>query len=751
MAQQRWSREAMAVCAVLLAAACTSPADASSAPTADPTWPAPPLGAEPAWPARVAAWPTVDVPVPVPVVRDWPTGVARELEPTGLLLAGGAGIEGLAVDGAGMLWVDGPWQVARVDPTTGEARVWDAADDAAFGTVQQVVPSSTSGVWLVEPTHLRLFDGVRIAVDLPVPREYRGTTGAVAMVEREAEAWIGTDTGIARWSEGQWSAIGLGQVSDVVAMAVDGAGDVWASGRIVTPVGRRRGVARFDGRSWVVPGGGPMAPSGHVTEIDADPTGGVVVRSGSFRPLVHRFDGRRWSGLTPGLSGSPIGELGRDGIAVAPDGRVWVAGGIGVAASDPRGTWQVLVPPGRLARPPSQRAPIALAFTRGSLFATDEYGILRQEGDGFARLWRDPALPRGDIADDGRPGTGLVAASAHEAWVDLRPPGIWLPRVVRYADGAWSTSDPPRTAFGDEGLAGVPVLATDGAIWQVTAEGLARFHGDAWAIVDPDLVGAGLREDGAAAGPGGSLWLLPPDPAAPLVEIGPSGRQRDIALPGALRGSSVVSVAPARGGGAWVILRGVGAAWWSGSRWAGVIPLPSGYERAAEAVIGGDGALWASLRPLDRGAGWAVARLDANRWRTFDLQVHGVQRSVGGVCGVRGPRPVSGSVARPADATEVVCLDRAGRHQVTRMPVPGRTAAVARDGAVWVLGEQLARLPDPVGTEGAGNRPPEPSRRSGRRIPSQESAISTISAHRLRTAATDFAADALAKRWLRDL
>jgi hypothetical protein len=639
----------------------------------------------------------VDLPAPVPVARDWPSGVARELEPTGLLLAGGAGVEGLAVDGAGMLWVDGPWQVARVDPTTGAARVWDAADDAAFGTVQQVAPSGTAGVWLVEPAHLRLFDGVRFAVDLPVPPEYRGTTGAVAMVEREAEAWIGTDTGIARWSAGQWSAIGLGQVSDVVAMAVDGAGDVWAAGRIVTREGRRHGVARFDGRSWVVPGAGPMAPSGHVTEIVAAPTGAVVVLSGAFHPRVHRFDGESWSDLTPGLSGSPIGELGRNGITVAPDGRVWVAAGVGVAASSRVGTWQVLVPPGRVARPPSQRAHIGLVFARGALFATDEYGILRQEGDGFARLWRDPALPWGDSADDGRPGTGLVAASVREAWVDLRPPGIWLPRMVRYFDGEWSTSDPPRTALGDRGLAGVPVLATDGAIWQVTAEGLARFDGDSWVIVDPDLVGVGLHEDGAAPGPGGSLWMIPPDPAEPLVEVGPSGRRRDIALPRGLRGSPVLSVAPSGGGGAWVIVGGVGAAWWDGSQWARAVPFPSGYASAGQAVIGGDDALWVSLRPVDRGAGGALGRLEATRWQTFEPQVHGLQRSAGGICGVGGPRPASGSVARPADATEVICLDGAGRQEATRIPVPGRTAAVARDGAVWVLGEQVARLPDPVG------------------------------------------------------
>ncbi len=410
--------------------------------------------------------------------------------------------------------------------------------------------------------------------------------------------------------------------------------------------------------------------------------------------------GPTWS---PGSSGMRTGELDRDAVAVAPDGRIWVAGSIGVAVWGPGDTWQVVVPPGWLDGSSSPRPLTGLAYTRGALLTADASGILRQEGNAFERLWRDPALPRGDLADDGLPGIALVAASTNEVWADLRPPGIWLPRVVRYADGAWSTSDPPLTAFGDEGLAGVPVLATDGAIWQVTAEGLARFDGDSWAIVDPELVGAGLHEDGAAAGPGGSLWLLPSDPAAPLVEVGPSGLRREIALPRGSRGSPVQAVAPAVDAGAWVILRRVGAAWWDGSRWARAVPLPSGYARADEAVIGGDRALWVSLRARDPGAGSAVARLDARRWQTFDLQVHGIQRSAGGVCGVLGARPASGSIVRPAEAAEVVCLDGAGHQELTRIPVPGRTAAVARDGAVWVLGDQLARMPDPVGRRWAAS------------------------------------------------
>ena len=58
-------------------------------------------------------------PVPaasVPAASAW---AASELEPTGIELVNAPGVESMAVDGTGAVWVRSPWQLTRVDPTTG--------------------------------------------------------------------------------------------------------------------------------------------------------------------------------------------------------------------------------------------------------------------------------------------------------------------------------------------------------------------------------------------------------------------------------------------------------------------------------------------------------------------------------------------------------------------------------------------------------------------------------------------------------
>ena len=101
-----------------------------------------------------------------------PRAAPSDLVPSGLTLAGGTGEGDVVVDGAGMVWVDGPWQVARVDPATGEATIWDAADDLAFTSVQRLAPAQPAGVWLDSGDRVRLFDGERFLVDIAVPAQY---------------------------------------------------------------------------------------------------------------------------------------------------------------------------------------------------------------------------------------------------------------------------------------------------------------------------------------------------------------------------------------------------------------------------------------------------------------------------------------------------------------------------------------------------------------------------------------------------
>jgi hypothetical protein len=679
----------VAVCGVLLAGGCST--QSSSAATAlAPGWPTAGSGADPAWPVRRDVWPALDPPPSVPAQVAWPAGVSSPMRPTGLRLAGGTEEQGLAVDGAGMVWVDGPWQVARVDPRTGAAQVFDASDDAAFGTVASVARSATAGVWLVESDHLRLFDGRRFVVDLEVPPEYRGTSGVAAVVERGDEVWIGTDAGVARWSDGRWTAIGLGQVAAVTAMAVDSEAAVWVAGEVPTSRGRRAGVARLEDRGWVFPAEA-SAPVGRADELAADPTGGMVVRSGSLSTRrIHRFDGEGWTDLTPGLAEVRPGGLGPDGVLVGPDGWVWVVGAERAVARSPSASWRV-VAESAVRRSGGVPGLTGLGWSGGTLVASDPAGLVGLEGGSFDRLWTDPARPGGGLVGDAALGSDLVAVDRDEVWVDYRPTGLWLPRFVRHARGEWSTTSPPLTAYGRDGLAGVPVLATDGGLWQVTAEGLARFADDAWSIVDPGIVGAGLPRDSAVAGPAGSLWLLSPDGSQPPVQVDPDGRRREVRLPDAADAALITAVAAQQRGPTWVAIAGGGVRPLDGRRWGSVTPLPDGYLVVLEAVLGGDGALWAVLLPEHGRDELTLARLADGRWHVLSAALHQLSPTDAGVCAVVGSDGAAWWLP-PDPVTELACFDARGGVRAVPLPVPADAVAVAPDGALWIVGEQLARV-----------------------------------------------------------
>ena len=136
------------------------------------------------------------------------------------------GVESMAVDGTGAVWVRSPWQLTRVDPATGSAQTWDVADDAVFANLLSVEPSAGAGVWLLEADRARLFDGSRFVRDLPVPAEYRGGEGRRinGLVEVGSEVWVSSVAGMARSAGGSWTMVG----DDTIDSAV-------------MPVPRRRG------------------------------------------------------------------------------------------------------------------------------------------------------------------------------------------------------------------------------------------------------------------------------------------------------------------------------------------------------------------------------------------------------------------------------------------------------------------------------------------------------------------------------
>jgi hypothetical protein len=82
-----------------------------------------------------------------PSLSDAFSGDAAPIESSGIVLAGSSGWGTSAVvDGAGMVWIDGPFELTRLDPRTGEATTWDAADDLTFATITAIAPSDGAGV-----------------------------------------------------------------------------------------------------------------------------------------------------------------------------------------------------------------------------------------------------------------------------------------------------------------------------------------------------------------------------------------------------------------------------------------------------------------------------------------------------------------------------------------------------------------------------------------------------------------------------
>ena len=624
----------------------------------------------------------------------WPEDRSADLVPSGLTLAGGTGEGDVAVDGAGMVWVDGPWQVARVDPATGEATIWDAADDLAFTSVQRLAPAQPAGVWLDSGDRVRLFDGERFLVDIAVPAQYadgpdgEGPEGEVLQVGDEL--WASGAGGVGRWADGSWQSVGMEQLSTAGPLARDSQGAVWAGGVNVVDGVERRVVVRFDGTAWTTPGNAEEAPTGGIADIAADPSGGVWVSSTQDGPVtdqhgVYRFDGSTWTKAGPGgyafdlavTTGGQLWALAGAGNGIDPSGEVRVAR----LAAD--GTWESFgsdegAPEG------SEGFWPALAVAGDTVVVSDIAGLVRGEGDRFVALWQDPTAvvqPAFGVAHGETP-DGVLAVGADEVWLPAGPVSdgpAWLVATTalsRHRDGMWVAVGP--VSAGD--LANPPVLATDGAIWQASAKGLVRIEGDTSTVVAKDI--GGYARVSLAAGEDGSVWTISD---GDVVAVRPDGSRTSIGRPQASKrlfeglplaaGSGVVWTAdsdPKRG-----------LAWlhqWDG-QWSDV-GVPEPYTWASQLLVAADGAVWATLDAQD--AGQALARYADSEWTLDRGAARGLAQTPSGeVCSIR-------------DAG-VVCYDAPGLAAgapVSTCPVEVGALSIAPDGSAWVLGEQVARLPE---------------------------------------------------------
>ena len=274
---------------------------------------------------------------------------------------------------------------------------------------------------------------------------------------------------------------------------------------------------------------------------------------------------------------------------------------------------------------------------------------------------------------------GLAAVSADELWnrvkVSTAAGGNRESRWARFRDGVWTPVGPRVTGMGSS------AVASDGALWATTAEGLVRYAGEDWAVIASDVRQAtSRRESVVVAGPEASAWA---SVDGNIVGFGPDGTRTPIGRPEGM--DSAVPRAAGADGTVWTSEVGTSRLWLWDGRWMAV-ELPDPEASVYDMVVTADGALWAQLQLP---SGGLLGRYDQGVWTT-------------------SPRRAGGSlVAAPQDAVCVPvnprggidCFDADGF--VATMPFDGYfdEVDIAADGATWVDGQMIVRL---AGTAPAG-------------------------------------------------
>ena len=151
---------------------------------------------------------------------------------------------------------------------------------------------------------------------------------------------------IARWDGQQWETLGGGVNGYVNAIAVDGAGDVYVGG-IFYKAGDVdvNCIAKWDGVSWSTLSGGVGIGTlkyGWVNALAVDRYG-FVYAGGGFSAdggpmtanIIARWDGAQWTALGGGLQGVPTYDVYVNAIATDSRGNLYVGGRFSTAGGVP--------------------------------------------------------------------------------------------------------------------------------------------------------------------------------------------------------------------------------------------------------------------------------------------------------------------------------------------------------------------------------------------------------------------------------
>jgi hypothetical protein len=658
---------------------------------------------------------------------------STELAPSGWTLVGVPASEPLypewtqfrtVSDGLGQVWLLGPWQLVRLDPESGDATVWDAADDLQFASTDMTLAGAAgAGVWLLDGSRVRLFDGQRFAIDLRVPDEVVNVEGGpesqgwvTDLVQVGSEVWVsvvdasdgedgqgaccfphqGSGGRVARYVEGRWEP--MSEPSDGVGgyLAVDIDGAVWAGG-VVAPLRSQSlmmgGVRRWDGQAWSMPAGEDEDAPSQPGAVAADRTGGVWFVSGADG--LRHFDGEHWRTPAPDPANA-IDESWTPGgrkLAVESDGTAWAVTA-GLVQAPPDGPLRGYGPEAGM----SGAGGLAVG-SADTLVVADYPTVLRHEGDRFAPIWTGAPTV-------GWPYQGLVmrAVSADELWVNA------LDTWYRSSQGNWEELGPGLSCC---------TVASDGALWTTVPDEAMAYPGGGQ-LVRIDAAGsrpvpgeAVFSGYGATvdAGPDGTVWALQDDG---VVQVLPDGTRRPIGVP------TSVDAPPEDYGPEYadrVCLHGVdpgGAVWvsefsdaddeectagtwhrWDGGRWDAA-EAPDPFTSSPEHLVTGEGAGWV-LRPSN--AGTEISRLvDGALVPVAERpSLRQLAAAVGG-----GACAFEYASRDDIEPLTIVCFGPEGE-EYARIDVAGMATydshfSIAADGSVWLLGPQVAKLGQPLPT-----------------------------------------------------
>ncbi len=645
-------------------------------------------------------------PTPAPTLAPTrATAVTRELEPTGILVAdiGAADVGPILPDEDGSVWVARSGIVVKADPQTGHARRWTLADDTAFATAS-LARARLGGVWLLGSNTIRLFDGERFRAVIETPANVWQLVDAP-----DGTLWAQTDEfGLIRWADGVWTSDPPGRPSrGAASIAVDPSGRIWTSDFDSPEDGGWvwRGVSVWDGTAWATYDRDELPLiewTDEVPTVLAAADGTVWVTR--TRQLA-RFDGSSWEAVEPGaLSG--IWRL----DAVGDDGRLWLTEDgsdsgpvrIHVLDGDALTTYDDTT---------GLPGPWAVGWSGASVLPGPGY-VLASTQAGLYRLgdgsWRRLATTSPDLPSSwgmlpGWWSREIAAVSSSEIWAAVQPPegapsataggGLFV-----FDGSVWREEPLPGRARPSQ-----IVASPDGSLWVAADTGPLLRRGGVWTDLGDlveDAVGGSAQPGCQAAialGADAAVYYTGSRSRSRIVALRPQGStwRASVVAERAAGPDCVSTLEVTTDGTIWNLQRGWGN---SLSRlaedgWVGVLPAepPGSWSRVnpTATTLGPGGSLWVAVSTYDESgdAGRSeILEIDDLRWIVRD-QVEGVEWA--------------NDLAFLPDSSlivvgEGVAVQRGSRWRSLFEDLWFQSVSVAPDGSVWVLGENLYRLPTPL-------------------------------------------------------